>query len=137
MFHLRMNKSIMDIQCGMPVLVNIEDELSLGYFRTVLGLNRITNNADNIKRVGEFERHDNFLLEIGKEILINAFQTYMSNLREPIFKTQEGAVNLILKFLKKTDIRYFYDPEDFDEQLLLMMFSQLVRAMPAGLSCRL
>ena len=41
MFHLRMNKTIQDIEAGMPVLVNIDDELSLGYFRTVLGLSFI------------------------------------------------------------------------------------------------
>ena len=115
MFHLRMNKTIMDLECGMPTEVNIEDDISLGYFRTTLGLNRITNKAENIKRVGEFERHDNFLLEIGKEILINAFETFMETFKNPIVKTKEGARNLILKFLKETDIKYYYDPENFDE----------------------
>ena len=41
MFHLRMNKSIQDLECGMPTLVNVEDDLSLGYMRTVLGLTYI------------------------------------------------------------------------------------------------
>ena len=90
--------------------------MSHGYFRTVLGLNHISNKADNIKRVGEFEKHDNFLLEIGKEILVNAFKTYMGNTREPILKTPEGAQKLILKFLNKTDIKYFFNPHDYDER---------------------
>ena len=38
MFHLRMNKTIKDLESCMPMLVNVEDELSLGYFRTTLGL---------------------------------------------------------------------------------------------------
>ena len=116
MFHLRMNKSIMDIESGMKGLVNVEDELSLGYFRTVLGLNSITNKAENIKRCGEFEKHDQFLLVVGKEILINAFKSFMASYKGTITKTTEGATDLILKFLSVSDIKYFYDPNNFDEK---------------------
>ena len=116
MFHLRLNKTIMDIESGMPNEVNIEDELSLGCFRTRFGLNHISNKADNIKRCGEFERHDNFLLEIGKEMLVNAFKTFMANLQEPVLKTPEGAQKLILNFLEEADIKYYYDENDFDEK---------------------
>jgi hypothetical protein len=116
MLHLRMNKSIMDLECGMQTVVNIEDELSLGYFRTVLGLNKITNKADTIKRCGEFERHDQFLLEIGKEILIDAFKTFLSTNEDPVIKTADGAKSLILRFLSDSDIKYFYDKENYDEK---------------------
>ena len=117
MFHLRLNKTIQDYGCGMPVEVNIEDELSLGYFRTILGLNHISNNAENIKRCGEFERHDNFLLEVGKEILINGFKTFLTTYTAYSPRTTEGAKNLIMKFLKKADIKFFYDPDDFEEKV--------------------
>ena len=43
MFHLRMNKTIQDLESGMPLLVNIEDQLSLGYLRTSLGLRESSN----------------------------------------------------------------------------------------------
>ena len=117
MFHLRMNKSIQDLECGMPTEVNVDDELSLGYFRTYLGLNQITNKADNIKRCGEFEKHDQFLLEVGKEILIDAFKTFLRDNTASIVKTTAGAISLILRFLSESDIKYFYDPENFDEKV--------------------
>ena len=116
MLHLRINKSIQDLECGMQTVVNVEDELSLGYFRTVLGLKQISNKAENIKRCGDFELHDQFLLEIGKEVLINAFQTFLSSNKEPLVKTEDGAKCLILRFLKESDIKYFYDIENFNEK---------------------
>ena len=90
--------------------------MTLGYFRTTLGLNRITNNADTIKRSGEFERHDQFVLEVGKEILISAFKTYTENRIMPVNKNIEEAQKLILRFLDDSDIKYFYDQDNFDEK---------------------
>ena len=116
MFHLRMNKTIQDIECGMPVAVNVEDELSLGFFRTILGLNKISNDAENIKRCGEFEKHDQFLLEIGKEMLIEAFKCFIDKYKEPMIKTSNGAVELVLKFLSVSDIKYFWDPDNCNEK---------------------
>lgn len=100
----------------MKTLVNVEDELSLGYFRTILGLNQITNRAEDIKRCGQFEKHDQFLLEVGKEILISAFKTFVAKAQEPFEKTSEGAKGLILRFLNESDIKYFYDVENYDEK---------------------
>ena len=117
MFHLRMNKTIQDIECCMKSEVNVDDDLSLGYFRTILGLNRVTNNPDNIKRCGEFELHDQFVLEVGKEILIDAFKTYMESATIPAGKNVEDAKNLILSFLQDSDIKYFYDQNNFDEKV--------------------
>ena len=116
MFHLRMNKSIMDIESGMKSLVNVEDELSLGYFRTILGLTNISNQAENIKRCGEFEKHDQFLLAVGKELLINAFKVFMSGHKGTVKRTKEGATDLIIMFLSVSDIKYFWDPDNFDEK---------------------
>ena len=117
MFHLRMNKSIQDLESGMPAETNVEDELSLGYFRTHLALSDISNKAENIKRCGAFEKHDNFLLKVGEEILINGFKTFLSKNTESITKTTEGAISLILRFLRESDIKYFYDSDNFDEKL--------------------
>ena len=112
-----MNKTIQDIECCMKSEVNVDDDLSLGYFRTILGLNRVTNNPDNIKRCGEFELHDQFVLEVGKEILIDAFKTYMESATIPAGKNVEDAKNLILSFLQDSDIKYFYDQNNFDEKV--------------------
>ena len=101
----------------MKSVVNIEDELSLGFFRTTLGLNLITNNPDTIKRCGEFERHDQFMLEVGKEMLINAFKTFMETNFCPVNKNIEETQSLILRFLDHFDIKYFYDKENFDEKV--------------------
>jgi hypothetical protein len=113
-----MNKTIQDIECCMKTEVNIDDELSLGYFRTCLGLNRISNKAETIKRCGEFERHDQFVLEVGQEILISAFKTFIEDKNMPVNKNIEDAQNLILRFLDESDIKYFYDNNNFDEKLV-------------------
>ena len=96
--------------------VNIDDELSLGYFRTTLGLNSVTNHPDTIKKCGEYERHDQFVLEVGKEILINGFKTYMENKFVPVNRSFDEAKNLILSFLDEYDIKYFYDQNNFNEK---------------------
>ena len=96
--------------------VNIEDEPSLGFFRTTLGLNSISNNPDTIKKCGEFERHDQFVLEVGKEILINGFKTFVEAKRTPPNKSFEEAKILILSFLEEYDIKYFYDQNNYNEK---------------------
>ena len=82
----------------------------------MLGLNSISNKAENIKRCGEFEKHDQFLLVVGKEILISAFKVFMTGYHGTITKTAEGATDLILMFLSVSDIKYFWDPNNFDEK---------------------
>ena len=113
-FHMRMSKTIQDIENGMPVEVNREDELSLGFFRTVLGLTHISNNANTIKK--EFEKHDQFCLEIGKEILKNAFKTFLKSSPKTFPRNLKGAKQLILTFLAQADIKYYYEMENFDEK---------------------
>ena len=78
MFHLRLNKTIQDIASGMPLEVNVDDELSLGYFKTYLGLDQISNKPENIRRCGEFEKHDQFCMEVGKAILKHAFKAIIA-----------------------------------------------------------
>ena len=52
-FHMGMNKIIQDVVAGMKSDVNVEDTLSLGYFKTTRGLHHITNIPDAIK--GRFQ----------------------------------------------------------------------------------
>lgn len=113
-FHMRMAKTIQDLNNGMPTEVNREDELSLGYFRTILGLTHISNSANNIKK--DFEKHDQFCLEIGKEIIKNAFVTVMNSSVDTFPRNEEGAKDLILTFLKKAGIKYYYELENYDEE---------------------
>ena len=114
-FHLGMNKVIQDIVAGMKSEVNVEDSLSLGYFKTVLGLHHISNQPDVIKRSGNFEHHSQFCEDIGTEILIEAFKTYLDEMEDSVEHTEDGAVKLILDFLKNMDIKYFFDPDNNEE----------------------
>ena len=115
-FHLGMNKVIQDVVAGMKSEVNVEDTLSLGYFKTTLGLHHITNNPDIIKKDGNFEHHSQFCEDIGSELLIEAFKTFVDKAEAPIEKTQDAAVKFILDFLNTMDIKYYYDPENCEEK---------------------
>ena len=55
-------------------------------------------------------------MEVGKEILINAFKAFITGYKDSIARTTDGAVDLIMKFLSVSDIKYFWDPENFDEK---------------------
>ena len=111
-----MNKCIQDISAGMKNEVNVEDSLSLGYFKTVLGLHHITNKPDVIKKSGNFEQHSQFCEDIGIELLVEAFKTFLINAEDTIEKTEDAAVKLILKFLESEDIKYYYDPDNYEEK---------------------
>ena len=114
-FHMGMNKIIQDVTAGIKSEVNVEDTLSLAYFKTTLGFNHITNNPDAIKRDGNFEYHAQFCEDVGSELLIESFKTFLAKYDEDIDQTEDGAVKLILEFLKSSDIKYFYDPENYEE----------------------
>ena len=61
----------------MPNEVNVDDILSYGYFKTILGLHHISNNPDVIKKDGNFEHHSQFCEDIGIELIVEAFRTYL------------------------------------------------------------
>ena len=109
-FHLRMNKTIQDIVAGIKSEVNVDDTLSLGFFKTLLGLTHISNQPDHIKKDGNYEAHAQFSDDIGSELLIQAFNTFVKKSGFTIVKTENGAVDLILNFLESADIKYFFDP---------------------------
>ena len=47
-------------------------------------------------------------------------------------KTVDDAKELILDFLKSSDIQFFYETENFDEKPISMIVSQLVETMLVG-----
>ena len=114
-FHLHMNKILMDIVSGMKSEVNVEDTLSLGYFKTILGLNHITNQPDVIKKDGNYEAHFQFCEDIGQEFLIEAFKEYVKISEPNIVRTKEKAKDLLLSFLDTTGIQYHYNPDKTDD----------------------
>ena len=111
---MRMNKTIMDLESGMPTEVNRDDELSLGYYRTILGLSKISNDASNVKK--DFEKHDQFCLTVGEDIILHAFKAFLEMQQDKYLKTKEGATNLILTFLDQMDFKYYYNEHNFDEK---------------------
>ena len=103
-FHLRLNKTIQDVVAGIKSEVNVDDTLSLGYFKTILGLTHISNQPDFIKKDGNYEAHAQFCDDVGTELLIQAFKSFVKKQECRIIKTEKGAVDLILSFLKTEDI---------------------------------
>ena len=115
-FHLLMNKIMQDISAGMKSEVNVDDILSLSYFKTVLGLHHISNNPSIIKKDGNFEYHNQFCDEVGKELLVEAFKTYIEEHEPPVAKNEDSAVMFLLDFLEVMDIKYYYDPDNYEEE---------------------
>ena len=115
-FHMEMNKIMQDIGAGMKNEVNVDDVLSLGYFKTTLGLHHLSNKPEVIKKDGNFEHHSQFCEDVGKELLVEAFNTFVKNVDHPTEKSEEAAVKLILEFLKEMDIKYYYDPSNYEEK---------------------
>ena len=116
MFHLHMNKVIQDLEFGMPSDVNTDDLLSLGHIKTYLGLHHISNDKDQIKRDGNYEYYNQFIQAVGSELLVEAFNNFLESKASEVEKSVEGARELILGGLKQMDIKYFYDPSNYEEQ---------------------
>ena len=116
-FHLQMNKIIQDVTAGMKAEVNVDDTLSLGFFKTLLGLSHISNQPDFIKKDGNFEAHSQFCEDVGTELLIEAFKTFVRVPGCQLVKTEAGAVALMLNFLKTMKISYYFDPKMKEDDL--------------------
>ena len=100
---------------GIKSEVNVDDTLSLGFFKTFLGLTHISNQPDIIKKDGNYEAHAQFCEDVGKELLIEAFKTFVKNQSCQVVRTEKGAVDFILDFLDTSDIKYFYNPAKHEE----------------------
>ena len=92
---------------------NIDDRLTLSWFKGWLGgLDIISNQESKIKKTGCFEMHDQFINELGIQFLSNAFKNYLENNSDSLSVTDSGkAQSLILDFLDKNEIRFFFDPD--------------------------
>ena len=66
LFHMKMNKTFDDYKACMKTDLNIDDVLSLGWFKGTLGMNSITNDASVMRKDGNFELHDQFISSIGQ-----------------------------------------------------------------------
>ena len=95
--------------------VNIDDTLSLGFFKTVLGLSHISNQPDIIKKDGNYEAHAQFCEDVGMELLIQAFKTFVAKHGSPEVLTEKAAIEFILDFLTTSEIRFLYDAENHEE----------------------
>ena len=122
-----MAKVIQDITSLMKELVNIEDELTLAWFRCFLGLSSISNEPGVIKKTGHYEEHIQFLEVIGTECIIEAFRS-LSTSCAPI--NSESSLDDVKRFIfevfSKAGIQLYFNPEEkppseFDD---VMSYSQ-------------
>lgn len=118
LFHTKMSKVFMDYRACMVNDSNVDDILSLSWFKAYLGgLDRITNQESKIKKPGAFEFHDQFVTEVGIQFLINAFENFLEkNIDTVKVESELEAQKLILKFLDENGIVYYFDPEISEEK---------------------
>ena len=115
----------MDYGACMPDEDNEKDKLSLSWFKSWLGgLDTISNEESKIKKMGDYELHDQFITEVGVQFLTNAFKNFLKTNSDNICVNDKmEAQKLILEFLDQNEIRFFFDPtcteekEKFDDLL--------------------
>ena len=117
LFHTKMSKVFMDYKASMADDDNVDDVLSLSWFKAWLGLKDITNQESKIKKPGNFEFHDQFITELGLQFLANAFTNYLeANEDIPEITTTAEAEQFILSFLEHSGVKFFFDPDNCEEQ---------------------
>ena len=117
LFHMKLNKVQQDYGFTMKSDINAADELSLGWFNGFLQMSKITNEAAKIKKPGLFELHDQFYMAVGEQYLVNGFKTYIKDFDiTAMTKDFIGCKGLVLDFLKKTNIEYFFNVESSDKE---------------------
>lgn len=128
LFHMAMAKTIIHYKKLCPDLSNTAEKCTLPNFRARLFLHKITNVAGTIKKDGNWELQDQFKSACGEEALMSLMKQYFcldgvgcdKSDANQASKTYEDAVEVILKFLDKTGIELYYDPdrsqfESFDD----------------------
>ena len=101
----------MDYGACMKDEDNIDDKLTLSWFKGWLSMDIISNKESKIKKSGNFEVHDQFINELGIQFLSNAFKNFLENNSDTFRVTNsDEAQNLILDFLDNNEIRFFYAP---------------------------
>jgi hypothetical protein len=96
---------------------NIDEILTLGWFKAWLGLKNITNQESKIKKPGSYEPHDQYITELGMQFMVNAFENFLATSNATIEITTEAqAEQLILNFLQQNEINFYYDPGHSEEK---------------------
>lgn len=97
--------------------VNVDDPLTLGYFKAFTGMKTITKDPKVIKSPGKFEEHDQNYSNLGAQFLIDGFKHFLLHTPElPQSKDFDSARDLVLNFLEKYDIKYFVDDKNTEEK---------------------
>jgi hypothetical protein len=116
LFHGKMNKTFQDYKALMRDEDNIDDPLTLSWFKAWLGLDNITNVDSKIKKDGNYEVHDQYLTEVGLNFLSNAFTNYLETYGDSMdVRDSDGVQIMILDFLEKSDVKFVYDPKNTEE----------------------
>ena len=113
LFHAEMSKTIQDICALMKDLVNLQEVLSLGWFRCLLGLSSVTNDPKVMKTPGQYEKHIQFLETIGTECIIEAFRT-TKQLCTPVNSDSsfEAVKTFVFEVLSKAGIQLYFNPDE-------------------------
>ena len=107
----------MDYAACMKDEDNVDDKLTLAWFKGWLGgLDIISNTESKIKKMGNFELHDQFINELGIQFISNAFKNFLETNSDTISITDSaGAQKLILDFLDQNEIRFMFDSKNVEE----------------------
>ena len=117
LFHTKMSKVFMDYKACMIDEDNVDDILTLAWFKSWLNLKNITNQESKIKKPGSFEVHDQYITELGLQFLVNAFENFLEANGDTLEITNETeAEQLILDFLEQSGIKYYFEPENVEEK---------------------
>ena len=114
MFHVDMNFIIYSFIGCMEDDRNLQDVLSLAYFKLKLKKNWISNCSDTIKACGNFEEHRQFFESIGEAFLLEGIQSTIDKMvldGEELEKTEEGAISFYKKILAQNNIQLYYNSE--------------------------
>ena len=119
-FHMEMNAVIKSIQSMMPSESSI-DKASLSYFARRLVIEHlVSNKANMIKKVGNYQMNQQFFVTVGREFLRSALKTFFKDhILEIEKKFNFGCQNLLNivcdlmnQFLELHNIKLWYDPTD-------------------------
>ena len=99
-----------DYKFCMKTEQNHEDEGTLPWFATVLGLDFASNDPHKIKKQGQFEKHDQLFMNLGTQFLINALENYLLENPTSVQKidSEGSAEAFVLQFLEHSKIEFFF-----------------------------
>ena len=133
LFHMKLNKVQQDYAFTMKKDINADDELSMGWFNGFLQMKNITSDAAKIKKPGLFEPHDQFYMSVGEQYLISGFKTFIKDFDiSEISHDFLGCKDLILKFLKKSNIDYYFEVKSTEKEVFDDLLDYVEDVCPHG-----